>query len=42
MKRYRIRKDSPLYYILITMLIITAVVIIPGLGNHFIDGMGAN
>ena len=39
MKHYRIRSGSPLHVTLMVLLAL-ALIIIPGLGNHFIDGMG--
>ena len=39
MKHYRIRSGSPLHITLMILLALTLIVI-PGLGNHFIDGMG--
>lgn len=39
MKHYRIRRGSPLHITLMILLALTLIVI-PGLGNHFIDGMG--
>ena len=39
MKHYRIRSGSPLHITLMILLAL-ALIIIPGLGNHFIDGMG--
>ena len=39
MKRYRVRKGSPLHVALMILLAL-ALIVIPGLGNHFIDGMG--
>lgn len=39
MKRYRLRDDSILYKVLIAMMLVTVLIIIPGLGNHYIDGI---
>lgn len=39
MKHYRIRRGSPLHVALMILLALTLIVL-PGLGNHFIDGMG--
>ena len=38
MKRYRIRKGSLLDNLL-PVLVLAAIVIMTGLGNHFIDGI---
>ncbi len=39
MKKYRIRKGSPLDKAL-PFVIILGLIIIAGLGNHYIDGLG--
>lgn len=39
MKRYRVREGSPLYYALMITLFLMVFIIIPGLGNHYIDGI---
>lgn len=38
MKHYRIRHGSPLHIALMILLAL-ALIILPGLGNHYIDGM---
>jgi len=38
MKRYRIKENSPIWSIL-GILFLTSVMILSGLGNHFIDGL---
>ena len=39
MKKYRIRRGSPLHIALMILLALTLIVV-PGLANHFIDGIG--
>ena len=39
MKHYRIRKGSPLHVALMILLALTLIVV-PSLGNYFIDGIG--
>lgn len=39
MKRYRIRRGSPLHITLMILLAL-ALIVIPGLANHYIDGIG--
>ena len=38
MKHYRIRRNSPLWYAL-PWLAFTALIVLTGLGNHYIDGI---
>ena len=38
MTKYRIRPGSPLHIAIMVMLAL-ALIILPGLGNHFIDGI---
>lgn len=39
MKKYRIRKGSPLHVALMILLALT-IILLPALGNHYIDGIG--
>lgn len=38
MRHYRIRQGSPLHIALMILLALT-LIMLPGLGNHFIDGI---